>query len=93
MRNIHILPSFERAVKQLSPLEKKQLGQSLDTFNTFLLTGKPSFGLRLKKINHDNYEFRINLKLRVIVRIEDEDIYLVLVGSHDDVKRYLRQYR
>ncbi len=93
MKRIHILSSFERSIKNLSLEEKKQLNQSLETFNIFLLHGQSTFGLRLKKINHDKYEFRINIKLRVVVKIEDDDIYLVLVGNHDDVKRYLHNYR
>jgi len=50
-------------------------------------------GLGFKKINHDKYEFRVGLRLRVIVKVEADKYYLVLVGSHQDIKRYLNKFR
>ena len=50
-------------------------------------------GFGFKKINHDKYEFRIDIRLRVVVKVEGEDYYLVLAGNHDEVKRYLRRRR
>lgn len=93
MKRILILPSFERSVDKLTSREKKQLAKSLDSFNNFIITGRASFSLRFKKIDYDKYEFRVNIKLRLIVKEEDDIFYLVLVGSHDEVKRYLRSFR
>ena len=69
----------------------KHISKSLEEFNSYILTGNASVGLGFKKINHDKYEFRAGIKLRVIVKAEKDDYYLVLVGSHDDIKRYLRR--
>lgn len=93
MKKVYILPSFERSVKKLTPLQRKQLARSLGLFNTFLQFGQAPFGFRFKKINHDKYEFRVDIRLRVVVKVEANDYHLVLVGSHDDVSRYLRNYR
>jgi len=93
MKKILILPSFERSVKFLSMKERKQLAKSLEVFNNFVLTGKTSSGLRFKKINHDKYEFRVTIRLRIIVKGEGDVFYLVLVGSHDQVKKYLKNFR
>lgn len=93
MKKIFILPSFERSVKRLSRQDKEQLTESLEIFNTYLLTGEAPFGFRFKKINHDKYEFRINIKLRVIIKMTNNGIYLVLAGNHEDVKRYLKNFR
>ncbi len=93
MRQIAVLPSFERSAKKLSPFDKSQLAESLEEFNNLVFTGQASVGLGFKKINHDKYEFRSGLRLRVVVKLEDDTYYLVLVGSHDQVKRYLRKYR
>jgi mRNA-degrading endonuclease RelE of RelBE toxin-antitoxin system len=90
MRRAFFLPSFERSLKKLSSREKEELTSSLEEFNAFLETGKASFGFRLKKIGDEKYEFRVNIKLRVILKVEGNDFYLVLVGNHDDVKRYLK---
>lgn len=93
MKKIFSLPSFERSVKKLSRQDKEQLAESLEVFNTYLLTGQAPFGFRFKKINHDKYEFRITIKLRVIIKMDDNDIYLVLAGNHDEITRYLKNFR
>jgi len=93
VKRVLILPSFERSVKKLTRQDKDNLAESLESFNVFLLSGKAPAGFGFKKINHDKYEFRIDIRLRVIVKVEDEDYYLVLAGNHDDVKRYLRHYK
>ena len=93
MKRIVVLPSFERSVKRLTAQEKKDLAKSLEVFNAFLTAHRASYGFRFKKINHDKYEFRIDVHLRVVVKAEDETYYLVLAGNHEDVRRYLRNYR
>jgi len=93
MKRILILPSFERSVKKLIPLNKKKLAQSLEEFNFFLISGEMSAGFAFKKINHDKFEFRVDIRLRVVVKVDGEDYYLVLVGNHDEVRKYLRRYR
>ena len=93
MKKIIILPSFERSVKRLSAHDKKRLAANLEQFNAFLISGKAPFGFRLKKINHDKYEFRVGIKQRVIIKMADEAIYLVLIGTHDEIKRHLRHFK
>ena len=93
MKRILILPSFRRSVKKLTRQDKENLAESLEIFNSFLLTGELPAGFGFKKINHDKYEFRIDIRLRVVVKVEGENYYLVLTGNHDDVKKYLRRYR
>lgn len=93
MKKVVPLPSFERTVKRLNPQAKELLVKSLEAFNSFLLFGRLPAGFRFKKINHDKYEFRVDVRLRVVVKEEGEVFYLVLVGNHDEVRRYLREYR
>ena len=93
MKQIVPLTSFERSVKKLSPVQKSQLAESLEEFNRFVFTGQTSVGFGFKKINHNKYEFRAGLKLRIVVKVEGDIYYLVLVGNHDQVKLYLRKYR
>jgi len=62
---------------------------ALEKFNDFLVTGRISSGLGFKKIRHNIFEFRIDIRLRVIVKDEDDTLYMVLAGSHEDIKRYL----
>ena len=93
MKRIVILPSFERSVKKLTRQDKDNLAESLEAFNSFLFSGELPVGFGFKKINHDKYEFRVDIRLRVVVKVEGDDYYLALAGNHNDVKRYLRHYR
>jgi len=93
MKSIVILPSFERSLKKLSALENKQIAESLEAFNAMLISGHCTAGLGFKKINHDKYELRVTIRLRVVIKSDGDTYYLVLVGNHDEVRRYLREYR
>lgn len=90
MKKIVILPSFERSIRRFTPAEKDCLVAALEKFNDFLTAGRISSGLGFKKIGDDIFEFRIDIRLRVIVKDEDETLYMVLAGSHEDIKRYLK---
>ena len=93
MKQIFILPSFERSAKKLSKPQRIALSESLNAFNHFVVTGHAGHGLAIKKINHDKFEFRVDIRLRVIFKETKDGYYLVLVGNHDTVRRYLREYR
>lgn len=90
MKKIVILPSFERSIRRFTPVEKNRLALALEKFNDFLVTGRIFSRLGFKKIGYDIYEFRIDIRLRVIVKDEGDTLYMVLAGSHEDIKRYLK---
>ena len=90
MKQVLVLPSFERCVKKMTVQEKKNLAKGLGAFNALLTTGQAPHGFRFKKINHDKYEFRIDIRLRAVVKTAGNIYYLVLVGSHEDIRRYLK---
>ena len=90
MKRVAILPSFGRDVKKFTPQEKEKLKKALLAFNHFLKTQDGSPGFRFKKINHDKFEFRIDLSLRVVTKREGDVYYLVCAGDHETVRRYLR---
>ena len=89
MKKIAVLPSFDRDVKKFTRDEKEKLKRALSAFNRFLQTGEYSHGLRFKKIDHDKYEFRIDLSLRIVTKREGDVYYLIRAGDHDTVRRYL----
>ncbi len=89
MKRVVFLPSFERSVRYLNAHEKKLLTKSLEAFNVFLVSGRAPYGFRFKKIGSGQYEFRIDIHLRVVVKAEADIYYLVLAGSHDDIRKYL----
>lgn len=52
--------------------------------------GKPHAHLGLRKIGGRIYEFRVGLKLRIVFRHDDDTLYLLLIGTHDEVRRFIR---
>ena len=93
MSHIVPLPSFERSIRQITKGDRRKIVSALEKFNRFLETGDINPGLGLKKVNHDKYELRADIRLRIIMKKLNNDYYLVLVGNHDDVVRYLRAFR
>ncbi len=93
MKHIVPLPSFERDIKKFQHEKRERLKSTLDTFNRFVATGEKSFGFRFKKINKNKYEFRVDIRLRVVTRLEGDTFYLVKAGDHNEIKRYLRKFR
>lgn len=89
MKRIAVLPSFERSLKHLTVRDKRSLGKGLEAFNSFVLSGHFPHGFRFKKLGPDQYEFRVDIRLRVLVKEEPGVYYLALVGNHNDVRRYL----
>ena len=52
---------------------------------------KQHAGLGLRKVNPKGYwEIRVGLDLRVVFRLQKSEATLVMVGNHDEVRRYLR---
>jgi len=93
MIQVKILPSFQRCVKKLTQHEKMRLANGLHKLNAFIATGETTAGFSFKKINHDKYEFRIDARLRVIIKKETDVYWLVLVGGHSKVSQYLHRFR
>jgi mRNA-degrading endonuclease RelE of RelBE toxin-antitoxin system len=93
MKVIKILPSFEKCIKKLSNTDKEKLKKSLHQLNSFIEFGLLPKGLGFKKIKGNIYELRVDIRLRIILQMDEEVIYLVLVGSHDDIKRYLKKIK
>lgn len=93
MRIFKVLPSFERSFKKLSPQAKGKIKKTLEQFNHLLSIGTLPKGLGFKKINKDKYELRVDIRLRIILKIEKELIYLILVGTHNGIKKYLKEFR
>jgi hypothetical protein len=93
MRRVVPLKSFERLAGKLSLPDKTQLADSLEQINNFVISGDLPIGLGFKKIGQDKYEFRAGLRLRIVVKAESGTYYLVFIGNHDEVRRYLRKYR
>jgi mRNA-degrading endonuclease RelE of RelBE toxin-antitoxin system len=52
--------------------------------------GKPHAHLGLRNLGTRLYEFRVGLQWRIVFRHEPDTLYLLLVGTHDEVRRFIR---
>jgi hypothetical protein len=90
MKDILSLGSFERSLKRLDPPDLRKVVLVLEKFNDFAVTGELPAGLGFKKLRADLFEIRVDIRLRILIKIDSTAFYLVLAGNHDDIHRYLR---
>ena len=64
--------------------------KALRLLQHYLETGEAPVGLGLKKLGQGVYEFRVGLALRGVWVEEGPLVALALLGSHDEVRRFLQ---
>lgn len=50
-------------------------------------------GLGFKKINHDKYEIRADIRLRIAMKLDKDTFFCHVIGDHNSINRYLSHYR
>lgn len=84
-------PSFEDSIKNLNVEDKEELKiaaiQAVDILSQNKAIHK---GVGLKRLKGNYWEIRKGLKTRIIFRWSEDLIEFILAGSHDKIKRYLR---
>ena len=93
MKNLAISKHFQKEFKKLTSTDQEKVREALKKLLHTLKSGHLPVGLGFKKINGDKYEIRADLKLRIAMKSEDNTLTCHLIGSHDDIKRYLKEYR
>ena len=84
---------FQKQLKKLSRQDQHKVTSTLKGFLEYLTQGSLPLGFGLKKINGNKYEIRVDLRTRIVMKLDGDTFVCDLVGSHDAVKRYLREYR
>ena len=93
MISLHITPSFRRSIKKLSSQDREKSIEAVELFFDFLMGKEVPRGLGYKKLAPDIFEFRADIRLRIVGIVEGDQYYLYAVGSHDQVRRFLRENR
>ncbi len=84
-------PAFERSLKGLQEFRKQRVKKAIQFAVAFFETGSLPAGLGLKPLRYHIWEIRAGLEDRIIFRKNGETIEFILVGSHDEIKRYLKK--
>ena len=90
-RSFILKASFQRAYDRLPPDERSRVKKALRLLQHYLESGEAPVGLGLKKLGPGVYEFRAGLALRGVHVEEGDVLALALLGSHDEVRRFLKR--
>lgn len=83
-------PSFTDTFKKLPEARKKKVKDVLTNLLIFFETGEKTRGLGLKRLRKDYWQIRTDLKDRILFRFRKDLIEFIIVGNHDEIKRYLK---
>lgn len=84
-------PSFDRSVKSFRGREKEEIKQiAIQTIDILSQDRGVHKGIGLKHLKSDFWEIRKGLKARILFRWKKDLVEFILAGSHDDIKRYLK---
>lgn len=81
---------FDRSVKRLDSTRKARLTRAIDRLVAGFETGQLPAGVGLKQLKPGLWELRADLADRVLFHRSGDVVVFLLVGDHDEVKRFLR---
>ena len=88
---IEFKPSFDRSIKALNSRDKDEIKNIIIELIDILSTDGPlREGLGLKRLQGPYWEIRKGLNARILFRWQKDLVEFVLVGDHDDIKRFLK---
>lgn len=89
---IEFRKSFEKSLKKINPKDKENVDEACRTLLDIVEKREnPSQGIGLKKLEKIFWEIRAGIHLRIIFEWREDLIKFLLVGSHDEIKRFLKE--
>jgi mRNA-degrading endonuclease RelE of RelBE toxin-antitoxin system len=83
-------PSFDRTFKKLDKDRQKEAKKAIFALIDFFETGERTSGLGLKQLRGDFWGIRCGLKDRIIFTFEGDMVGFLIVGSHDEIRKFLK---
>ncbi len=69
---------------------KEKVKKAVAAANDFFESHVKPEGLGLKRLKGDYWEIRVDIKERVIFRFSDDLVEFIIVGTHDEIKNFLK---
>lgn len=89
---IEFRKSFEKSLKKINSQDKENVYEVCRTLlDVIEKRENPSQGIGLKKLEKTFWEIRAGIHLRIIFEWQEDLIKFLLVGSHDEIKRFLKE--
>jgi hypothetical protein len=81
---------FRRCCRDLGRDERAALLKSLLELDRVLENPHQHSGTGIRKLPHGIWELRVGLALRALFYLEEEQATFLFLGTHDEVRRFLR---
>ena len=90
MIRTRFLRSFDETLKALSPQEAARVEAAIRRLLEYFGGGEKPLGLGLSKLKRTYWEIRAGLDKRIFFSLEGDRVTFILIGNHDEIRRYLR---
>ena len=90
-RTVVTTAAFRRAYHRQHAAEQALVDHALRQLAVSLETRHAPAGLGLKKLGPGVFEIRAGLALRIVYVEEGPQLVLALLGTHEDVRRFLKR--
>ena len=87
---IDFSPQYRRRARQLSEDQRRQAASAADSLREAFGSPHRHSGLGIRRIGGNLYEFRVGRDLRVVFELSGSRAELMMIGNHDDVRRFLK---
>ena len=90
MRRLVVSKDFQKQIDGLSETEREKIQKTLKVLLASVKQGAMPKGLGFKKLDRDKYEIRVDIKTRIVLKVDEDAFILLLAGSHDQIKKHLK---
>ena len=89
---IEFRKSFEKSLKKINPKDKEIIFETCQALlDVIEKQEKPPQGIGLKRLEKTFWEIRVNIHVRIIFEWQEDLVKFLLAGSHDEIKKFLRE--
>jgi mRNA-degrading endonuclease YafQ of YafQ-DinJ toxin-antitoxin module len=90
-REIYFSERFRAVVREYPKPVRIEVGKAIDLLQLSLGHPHQYTGLSIRKLVRNYFEMRAGLGLRLIFKVESDLIVFAFAGTHDEVRRFLKQ--
>lgn len=83
-------PSFLRTLRSLEHQQQLKTERAILALMDYFQSGQRTEGLGLKQLRKPYWEIRVGLDTRIMFLLEGDLVSFIIVGDHNDIRRYLK---
>ncbi len=87
---VEYLSRFDRSFKKLGSVLQSDIREALELFLDCLVKGVRPQGLGLRRLRGSFWEIRVGLNYRILFELKGDCVTFIIVGDHDDIRRFLK---